>query len=494
MGKSLLRTGVVLSLAILAGRLTGFLREAVLARSFGASADADAAVLLLTMPDLLVNLLLAGGLTAALIPEFKALDRTRAANLFVQSSLMIGATFLALAALIAVFPGAMLGLLAPGLVPEAYANGVAAVRIMAWAIPLSALAGVSGAYLQANERFLAAGLGTLIFNACVIAALLVPSAPVGLITALALGINAGAFLRWAVQVSVLPRARPQGWRTSWLISRPLLLRYVQALLSSSILLAVPVLARAYASTSGEGGIAIFNYASKLVDLPLAVFISLIASVTFPRLSQHFGESIDSEPGRQLLAQAMRLTILLSITVALVCAWYAEPLAAMIFGQGSLSDPDLARLARLAAIGFISLPMQGACYMLTAALNAQRRSHVPLWINLACVSVMSVAMVYFAGELALSSVMVILVLTYTAMMLGLWAAVRARIWGRAGIVDMRVLAGLMGSAILFAGMVALGNRLALGVWTQFAWIALTGGLVLGTNLAVGIPGIKSIIRR
>ena len=61
MGPWLLGSSTILSLAILAGRLTGLVRELQLAATFGVSTDADIAVLCLTLPDLLVNLLLLEG-------------------------------------------------------------------------------------------------------------------------------------------------------------------------------------------------------------------------------------------------------------------------------------------------------------------------------------------------------------------------------------------------------------------------------------------------
>lgn len=495
MGKSLIRMGVVLSVAILAGRITGFLREIVLASHFGATAQADAAVLVLTLPDLLVNLLLAGGLAGALVPEFKSLDKTRAANLFVQSSLVIGGLFGILALLIASFPIQVLGLLGPGLVAQAYDDGAVAMRIMAWAIPLSALAGTTTAYLQANERFLSSGLGTLIFNTCIIAVLLIPGMNTSLIVALALAINAGAFFRWAAQLANIPRERPRNIWADWLINRALLTRYFQALLSSSILLAVPVLARAYASASGEGGVAIFNYASKLVELPLSVFITLIASITFPRLSKHFTASIRSPEGYVLLGQALRLTILLSVSITLICAWYALPLASLVYGQsGSLSGPELDDLGTLAGIGFLSLPLQGACYMLATALNAQKRTHVPMWISGLCVGAMAIAMAWFAGDLAVGSVMLILNATYAVMTVCLWIATGPKLWGNNGVFDSRVVLAIVLSSAVFAMLATIQTYLSLPHWMLLGWIALAGLAVLAVNLGVGIPNLKSLVRR
>ena len=58
---------------ILLGRIAGFVRESFIVAHFGASEQADYAVLILTIPDLLINMLVGGAMGAALIPEFKRL-------------------------------------------------------------------------------------------------------------------------------------------------------------------------------------------------------------------------------------------------------------------------------------------------------------------------------------------------------------------------------------------------------------------------------------
>ena len=69
--RRLIISGAVVSFGILLGRVTGFLREIGIASVFGISTEADITILMLTIPDVLVNLLVAGGLSAALIPEFR---------------------------------------------------------------------------------------------------------------------------------------------------------------------------------------------------------------------------------------------------------------------------------------------------------------------------------------------------------------------------------------------------------------------------------------
>ena len=68
MARSLLQASTLVSLALLLSRLSGLIREQVLGARLGLSAEMDAAVLILTLPDLLVGLLLSGGFAAALVP------------------------------------------------------------------------------------------------------------------------------------------------------------------------------------------------------------------------------------------------------------------------------------------------------------------------------------------------------------------------------------------------------------------------------------------
>lgn len=94
------------------------LREVQLAVSFGVSADADIAVLLLTLPDLLINLLLSGGLSAVLVPRFRALSSDQAYVLFRRALLTATSAFVLIAILILAWPKLIFSLLAPGILSK----------------------------------------------------------------------------------------------------------------------------------------------------------------------------------------------------------------------------------------------------------------------------------------------------------------------------------------------------------------------------------------
>ncbi len=62
--RAILLSSIFLNTGLLLGRISGFIREALVAASFGASSEADIVVLMLTVPDLMVSLLMGGAMGA----------------------------------------------------------------------------------------------------------------------------------------------------------------------------------------------------------------------------------------------------------------------------------------------------------------------------------------------------------------------------------------------------------------------------------------------
>lgn len=378
--RSLLRSGVMLSVALMAGRLAGFVRELVLASAFGLSAQADVAIVLLTLPDLLVNLLLSGGLSVALIPALRGGDPERRASLFAQASLAVTALFGLLAMAFVWEPSLWLGLLAPGTVLNDLPVSNWTWAALAVALPLTALSGVSSAALNADDRFFVAGCGTLMFNLCVIAALLlgltsVSDATGGLLLMLCLGIASGTLLRWLSQMLALGMRAQWSFKARlrrWLLDRALMRTFGAGLASASLLVLVPVLIRACASWLGEGQLAAFNYAIKLVELPIGILITPLATVAFPRLSELVLRG-DTRAFAEMLGASLRRNIVLSLVVVL-CGWqFGDAVVALLLGHGRLRPEEQTHVLRLMQVALLSAPFVGLTSLATAALNARRQA-------------------------------------------------------------------------------------------------------------------------
>lgn len=435
----LLRSGMLLGLALMAGRLAGFVRELVLASNFGLSVQADVAIVLLTLPDLLVNLLLSGGLSVALVPALRSAEKKQAAAFFTQTSMVVLALFGVMALLLLMAPSLWLKPLALGIaLPEGMRGGWI-WALVAVAMPLTALSGVSSAALNARDRFFVAGCGTLIFNVCVIVALwLAPKEMQGqtmALVSLCIGIAVGALLRWLSQLAAL-RADLAGalsWQP-WALDRALLRSFGAGLAAASLLILVPVLIRSGASLLGEGKLAAFNYATKLVELPLGILITTLATVAFPRLSELHARAEHKSFGI-LLGSSLQRSMLLSLIVVL-CGWqFVDALISMLFAHGKL-DADARRLLQeLTRIALLSVPCIGVSALLTAALNARREPGVVLRCTV--LALLALPLICLPGVLAQSAQ-------------GLMWALPA-VHGLLALLLMRALHMRLGRSALAAGM-------------------------------------------
>lgn len=371
--RSLLSSGFFLSLALMAGRLAGFGREVLLASSLGLSEQADIAIVLLTVPDLLVNLLLSGGIGVALVPALRAATPTNAAALFKQASLAFGAVFALLGLCFALAPSAWLWLFAPGLEGAAQWLDGWMIYAIALAIPLAALSGVSTAALNAKDRFFIAGCGTLLFNLCIIAALLLAMFwNHGYLALLCAGILAGALLRWISQWMAIRAGAPQVLHAQHglLLDRRLIQGFVAGLASASLLILVPIALRAGASWLGKGELAAFNYAIKLVELPLGILITTLATVAFPRLSEAH-EQNDLATFDGILHSGLSRSLVLSASVALCGFPFVDAVVAILFGAGRVEAEGQAHITVLTQIALLSVPWVGIASLAAAALNARR---------------------------------------------------------------------------------------------------------------------------
>lgn len=374
--------GIALSVAILLGRVSGLLREIVLSHQFGAGASADIAVLLLTLPDLLVSLLLSGGLSAALTPVFRCLPEDQSRKLLVQASFLVLLFLSVLGLAMAISPSVWLNILAPGLNTDIINSTTSASRIILFALPLSGLTGVFSAFLNARNKFVLPACGTLVFNTILIIGLssfdithIMPISTLALLVAIA------ATMRWILLAAIIPELRIATAWSQQLINKPLITRFTQALMGSGILILYPVIARAIASLQGSGQIALLNYANKLIELPLGIAITVISAISLPKLSSLFQNPEKLHAAIHSWRHALDITIILSLSIFLSCIWQLDTISMLIFSHGRLDLMQVHALGKVATFGFASILFVGINTTLSAGCYARLDTRIPLLCNL-----------------------------------------------------------------------------------------------------------------
>lgn len=371
--RGLLLSGLAASVFLLLGRISGFFREAFIAKNFGASEEADIIIILLTTPDLMINLLVGGAFSIVLIPAFNGLNKWEARELYREFSFLILMIFTFLSLLLMYFVNDLFGLLAPGV------GGLSLVAKEAFqlsflAIPLCALSGVTVSYLHYRGRFIVAAAGTLIFNLVLIIGLAIIYR--NLLWNIAVILIVASMVRWYFQI-VDSKSVP--FKFSFvMIERKLLVNYCYAILSGGMLFSVPVILRAVSTYEGAGGLAMLNYSMKLVDLPVGVFATIFSVVFLPKLSQSALIKSNLEFS-VVLSRLLFLCLACTLMASVVLFYISELVVGWVYDWGGMEEEEIGRIVGYFSIFLCTIPFQVLNVVLISAFAAKKDTVSPLFV-------------------------------------------------------------------------------------------------------------------
>ena len=386
-----LRAGV-LSLALLLGsRLLGLVRESAQAAAFGATGLGDIAVLMLTLPDWLSGVFAAGALSYVLLPAWAHEEGARIAAMQRRIGRLLLLLGLALGAFFVLLPGTALRWLAPGLSPSLLAQAGHALAWSGVAVPMALLAALGATRLQHERDFVGLYGANLVVNAVLTGALAVVALRLGQPT-LWLGVGLllamGARLAWQ-QWRQRPFSRgPVALETGPLPALPV---WLWAAAAAGLPLALPFAARSLASQEGAGALATFNYAWKLVELPLVLAVQVVGALALGPIAQAVRASPRAPASG---AQPMRRGFALAWTLACACAAgllvAAPAVAQLLFGWGRMQPEALQEVARWGGLAAWVLPSQALLTIALAVLAAQERMRIAVAAYAAALAILLLA--------------------------------------------------------------------------------------------------------
>lgn len=479
----------------------GFGRDATIAATMGLDRSADVAVFLVSLPDFLVNVLGAGGITAILVIRFRQFPSLATRLLFQVSILGLFASC-ALAAVLLLADDLVLDLLSPGFdsVSRSIAKDLLPLSLLA--VPLAAIASVLVGFLQSEERFFVASLGAFVINCALIAAMLL--APQGKeLEYLALGIALGAFGRWLLLHSATGKRVFSGLGIRpWLIDRGFLLAVLRTAAGDAIVFFYPFALRAIATLFGIGALASVNYATKLVQLPLGVVVMTLTTILLPRLAGVAPRegSGDLSGFRRLAEQGQYWILGLSMVSVSILIVHGAWLVEIAFGWGEIGAEGLATIALYNAVFSLSLLPMGLNVFLRRSLNALGDTRAPLHAEI-------------AGFAAFMILAVLVLASVDRLEWVLAAAAAGNLFSTAVLLrashrrDVPLARALLRPSVWLliplAGVAAAVPGLALqalapgNLWLPLAAIAVGGSAALGLLIGVNADAratLRSLLRR
>jgi putative peptidoglycan lipid II flippase len=352
----------------LLSRILGFVRDAVIARAFGAGLMTDAFFVAFKIPNLLRRLFAEGAFSQAFVPilgEYKAKRTPEETRKLVDHVAGMLTLALFIVTLIGVLAAPwVIYLSAPGFAdePQKFDLTVAMLRIIFPYILFISLVALAGGILNTYSRFSVPAFTPVLLNLAMIAGALwlTPyfNPPV---LALAWSVFIGGVLQLAFQVphllrlKLLPRFtlnfQDAGvWRILKLMG--------PAVFGVSIAQLSLLINTIFASFLETGSVSWLYYADRLMEFPTGMLGVALGTILLPSLSKHYADASHEEYSR-LLDWGLRLTLLLALPAAVALAVIAVPLIATLFHYGNFTDHDLwmTRQALVAySIGLLGLIM------------------------------------------------------------------------------------------------------------------------------------------
>ncbi len=380
---------VWLSMATMASRVLGLVRDQLFLALIGANRFSDAFVIAFRIPNLLRDLFAEGALSSAFVPTFADYHANRGREAAYRlANAVVGVVLAVVGALVLV--GVLLApqivrLLAPGFEGGQVLLTARLTRIMMPFLLLVSLAAAAMGMLNAQSRFTAPALAPALFNVGSIAVGMVLWAmgkePRAAVVGWSIGTLFGGLLQLLVQ---LPSLRRLGYRP-----RPRLtrgdradpgLRRIGRLMGMAVVglsaTQVNIVVNSIFASHEEGANTWLQAAFRLMQLPLGVFGVAIATVAGAGVAQR-AAARDMEGVRETLGSAMRLVAFFNVPSAVGLMVLSEPIIALIYQHGRFGPADTGGTA--AALLFYALGLYGysAVKVLAPAFYALDEARVPV---------------------------------------------------------------------------------------------------------------------
>lgn len=511
---SLLKSASTVSLWTLASRITGLVRELLIAASFGASALTDAFNVAFRIPNLFRRLFAEGAFSQAFVPVLAA-SKAQHGEEVTRQAINHVATLLAWSLLVL----SLLGVLAaPFLVwamasglkqhPESYEAAIQMTRFMFPYIGFMSMVALSAGILNTWKKFAIPAATPVLLNMAMIGAawFLAPwlkSQGIQAIYALPVGVMLGGFLQLALQIpalkkiGLLPRIglgfKAIRQSASDPASRQIASLMLPALLGVGVAQISLLINTQIASYLAPGSVSWLTYADRLMEFPTAILGVALGAVLMPQLAAAKANGNQIEYAA-MLDWGLRLVVLLALPCAAALLVFAQPLVSVLYHYGAFTDRDVQQttlalsgygvgLLGLVAIkvlapGYyasqdIKTPVKIAVLVLcfTQIMNVVLVPHLAhaglalsiglgallnaLWLLVGLLRKGSYkpspGWLVFAARVLLATLLLALFLAWVAASFD-WLAMRQQAWSRLGAMGLV----LIGSALLYFGCLRLSG--------------------------------------
>jgi putative peptidoglycan lipid II flippase len=359
----------------LASRALGLYREVLTARYFGATPMMDAFNAAYTLANLSRQLLAEGALSASFVPIFSRVhkrDGEAAAKRLASQVLAILLIICPIVVLIGVGASPLLvRVVAPGFGAEQARLAALLTRALFPFLMIVSAGALAMGILNSVGSFFIPAVAPAASNLAFIVILLSAGRGLSIWTMVA-AVLAGGLCNMGMQWAAAWRAgyppipsRPDRSDPELRRMTSLFLPYAAGLSLNQI---NPVASRMLGSYLGGGVISVLNYADRIIQLPLGIFVIAISQAVLPMLSRL--DHDDREGFRAFIRDALRFNLFIVTPAALAVMMLAGPIVHVLYHRGAFDEWAWAATSGALACYAAGLPGMACNTVIMRALYAR----------------------------------------------------------------------------------------------------------------------------
>ncbi|GMO48565.1 MAG: murein biosynthesis integral membrane protein MurJ [Termitinemataceae bacterium] len=340
--RSLLKSGLIVSLFTLVSRILGLVREMTKAALLGTTALSDAFSVAFLIPNLFRRLFAEGSISVAFIPTFSSFLQE---NNYRKTKEFLCCFWTVISFFVSLFVG--IGILCTPFIVRIFGvqeadETILLTRVMFPFLAFISLAAFFQGILNSFKSFVPSSLGPILLNIATIAcAYLLGPFTENSARAMAIGILIGGFLEAAIQVPFVFKLR---FDIKWVSikkalqnegTRKVLRLIVPTIIGMAAYQLNDIVSTALAAKAGEGIVSSLQYSLRLQELILGVFAVSIGTVLLPELSKH-AKAANWKMYNERLSDAVDIITLITIPFTFFGLVFAEEIVRLLF-QSRLFD-------------------------------------------------------------------------------------------------------------------------------------------------------------
>ncbi len=274
--------------------------------------------------------------------------------------------------------------IAPGFATEFQAKLIWLSRIMLLSPIFLGLSNLFGTVTQLFRKFFIYALSPIFYNLGILIGIIF-LVPMFGIYGLAIGVVAGAFMHFGVQVlsAINCGFRPAfSWNINWLDVKKVAITSLPRTLGLAFNNISIIAIISLASYLKSGSISIFNFSYNLQSVPLNIIGISYAVAAFPTLAKSVSAG-KMEEFKDQLKSAARAIVFWSLPVIFLFIVVRAQIVRVILGSGSFSWENTRLVAACLAIFSLSIVAQGIITLLSRAYYANGDTKRPLIVNFSC---------------------------------------------------------------------------------------------------------------